>query len=205
VNLVYANGVTGARTLYDLRLAWEKFPQQIEDWVRSGASITTRSILAAITEFRAHEKPEPDLAPQPAGDTAQVAPDASQEFRAHETSDISGKPPLIWVDGNEECLQSAASNDTPTTSANDAIVLAVVTPPSEETPVSALHREKPPRQADKSRASLALPKVQPSAGEIMVQYKGRMARVAAATTVRIIVDGSDMPMEVPLADLVFTP
>jgi hypothetical protein len=43
----------------------------------------------------------------------------------------------------------------------------------------------------------------PDAGVVIVQYKGKRARVVSDTTVSIIVDGADVPLNVPLSELVF--
>ena len=43
----------------------------------------------------------------------------------------------------------------------------------------------------------------PDAGGIIVQYKGMHARVVPGETISIVVDGTDAPLTVPVAELVF--
>jgi ParB family chromosome partitioning protein len=55
VNQAYASGVTSARTLYDLRQAWEMFPERIEAWFRSTTRITRDAVKDALAGFRHDE------------------------------------------------------------------------------------------------------------------------------------------------------
>lgn len=56
VNRAYANGVTSARTLYELRQAWEQCPDQIDAWCRDVPRITRDTIKDALAGFRHDEK-----------------------------------------------------------------------------------------------------------------------------------------------------
>jgi len=55
VNQAYANGVTSARTLYELRQAWEQCPDQIDSWCRGVPRITRDTIKDALAGFRHDE------------------------------------------------------------------------------------------------------------------------------------------------------
>ena len=52
VNKAYADGVKSARTLYDLRQAWEEFPFEVDTWCRHISQITRDGIREAIESFR---------------------------------------------------------------------------------------------------------------------------------------------------------
>jgi ParB family chromosome partitioning protein len=52
VNKAYADGVKSARTLYDLRQAWEEFPVEIEAWCQHISQITREGIKDAVESFR---------------------------------------------------------------------------------------------------------------------------------------------------------
>jgi hypothetical protein len=58
------------------------------------------------------------------------------------------------------------------------------------------------RSDRRSGTTAAVPQVRPS-DEIVVQYKGKPATVVPGATVSIVVDGTDVPMNVPLSELVF--
>lgn len=183
VNLAYANGVTSPRSLYDLRLAWEKHPEQVDAWVRSGASITIKSIQAAITEFRSYEMNAVESGP-PA-----MEPQPSAEFRSYEKS---------------------ASDETASNDARPADQVPPLAPDastefrSYEKPASASRTErKAAGEPGQPRAPLAPAKSSLAGGEIIVEYKGRQARIAPDTTVKIVVDGLDTTVEVLLSELVF--
>jgi ParB family chromosome partitioning protein len=55
VNDAYAAGVTSARTLYDLRQAWQAFPTEIDEWCREQTHINRDSIREALAAFRHDE------------------------------------------------------------------------------------------------------------------------------------------------------
>jgi ParB family chromosome partitioning protein len=52
VNKAYADGVKSARTLYDLRQAWEEFPVEVDAWCRNISQITRDGIKEAVESFR---------------------------------------------------------------------------------------------------------------------------------------------------------
>jgi len=58
------------------------------------------------------------------------------------------------------------------------------------------------RSGRRSGTAAAVPQVRPS-DEIIVQYKGKSATVVPDATVSIVIDGTDVPLNVPLSELVF--
>lgn len=187
----YLNGVKSPRTLYDLRRAWDEHPDQVEAWVHSNAGITriTREAIKDLIEQLRH-----DVKTVPANDPAPVA---------------TSMPPAIEGDGNQ--APPAAQAVAPSAAQPAAQELRHdVIPPASAPPSSAPMRElrhdvKVPREPAKSEAPLASPKPPARTREIIAQYKGKPARIAASTTVRISLDGLDAEIEVPLAELVFKP
>lgn len=55
VNQAYASGVTSARTLYELRQAWEAFPERVDAWFRTAAHISRDAIRDVLIRFRHDE------------------------------------------------------------------------------------------------------------------------------------------------------
>ncbi|MFL6634988.1 MAG: ParB/RepB/Spo0J family partition protein [Massilia sp.] len=52
MNKAYAAGVRSARTLYDLRQAWEEFPVEIEAWCQHISQVTREGVKEAVESFR---------------------------------------------------------------------------------------------------------------------------------------------------------
>jgi ParB/RepB/Spo0J family partition protein len=80
VNRAYANGVTSARTLYDLRQAWEEFPAQIGAWCSGGAQITRETIRQMLAGLRHDE----------ASSTGASAAQAEGRKLRHDNSFVAG-------------------------------------------------------------------------------------------------------------------
>jgi ParB family chromosome partitioning protein len=160
VNQAYANGVTSARTLYELRQAWEQCPDQIDAWCRDVLRITRETIKDALAGFRHDEKMATDVKER------QASEPSAPTFRHDE---MRASPAL---------QQPAAA------------------PPSRRGSEAQKVTERP-------EATLARAKTSSTAGDIIVQYKGKNARIASNATVVIIIDGQDAAVEVPLSDIVF--
>lgn len=160
VNQAYANGVTSARTLYDLRQAWEECPDQIDAWCRDVPRITRETIKDALAGFRHDEKLAIDVK------EAQASEPSAPTFRHDE---MRASPAL---------QQPAAAPHT-------------------------RHDDGAPDTVERLRTTLARPKTSSTGPDIIVQYKGKKARIAPNATVVIIIDGQDAAVEVPLSDIVF--
>jgi ParB family chromosome partitioning protein len=161
VNRAYANGVTSARTLYDLRQAWDEFPVEIETWCRHVSQITRNGIKEALESFR-HSRSACIDVPAEAG-----AEPSGVEFRHDEKL-----PPA----------QGAVPTATP----------------------EFRHDEKSPPSRAPSRWTASSPDRLSATGDaIIVEYKGKCAKVVPGATVPIIVDGTDASLNVPLSELVF--
>jgi ParB family chromosome partitioning protein len=185
----YMVGVKSPRTLYDLRRAYDEFPDQIEAWVASGARITRDTIKEQVEKLR-HDVIAANEAPaQPA--VGQSAPPTS-------TGTTELRHDVIMTDTREPVA-------LPTPQLRHDVKPASSPAPRETQKPELRHDVKTPQVTPKSAAPLASAKPSTSTGEIMVQYKGKPARIAPGTTVKIVVDGLDATMEVLLSDLVFKP
>jgi hypothetical protein len=166
------SGVRSPRTLYDLRRAYDEVPDQVEQWVESGAKITRDSIKEALEKLRHDVKSDVDI-------------DARVQTTTDQLQDKM--PPIadkVSVPGTSEGLENATAPDSGTDSEL--------------------------RHDVKKQSGTAVPKTQSTASKlsasatgIKVQYKGKTARIVPNTTVKIVVDGHNVPLEVPLAELVF--
>jgi ParB family chromosome partitioning protein len=56
VEKAYANGVTSARTLYDLRRLHDEFPEQVDAWCGSGTEVTREAIMEFGKKVRHDEQ-----------------------------------------------------------------------------------------------------------------------------------------------------
>lgn len=184
----YGNGVRSTRTLYDLRRAYDEFPEQVEAWCDAGPKVTRNTIQELLQVLRG-ERGEAAAGAEPQRQLAPTAP----EFRHDEKND----QPDIGTGTQSPQAPTAPEfrHDEKTPSAG---------PLSTPTPPEFRRDEKRSAGSELYRASTA-PIYQPPRGRIlMVQYKGKIAKIAPNTTVKILVEGEDTPMEVPLSELVFT-
>lgn len=181
VNRAYVDGVTSARTLYDLRQAWDEFPAETEAWCQQVPHITRGAIRDAVAGFR-------DRRTAVGNATIGVtkAP-SSPGFRHDEMPPRKSSPSTAA--GHEEFRHDETS------------------PPLETGDPSAApefrHDEKGSSDRTHTRTSPAAPKASPYVDGLIVQYNGKTARIVPGATVSIIVDGEDAPLDVPLSELVF--
>jgi len=184
----YANTVRSPRTLYDLRRAYDEFPEKVEDWCNSGAKITRDSIRDLLDRLR-HDA----AAVPPRG----AAGDPQQEAKGSGVVELT------------TCADSRAMTDL----AGRESFRHDVTPPSE---LASRPRGDASRQAATLRHDVmpsrknrpAPTKIRPPSdigafSEVPVLYRGSKARILSASKVRIVIDGSSTPLDVPLGDLVF--
>lgn len=181
VNDAYATGVTSARTLYDLRQAWEQFPAAIDAWCRSTSHITRDGIKEALAGFRHDE------ADATGKNDVKATGRHGMGFR-HDEKTVSLADAVPPAGSQENCQGDGAAKPS-----TDKERLAAQREPSlQETqlPVSS----KPALVGGKQKASLP---------GILVQYKGKPARISPDVVVPIVMEGSGDVLNVPLAMLVF--
>jgi len=180
----YANGVRSPRTLYDLRRAYDDFPEQVDSWCASGARITRDAIKAFVDGLRHGVDgavcgvSTGGLNQAPGSEEAAVMPNVGEPPAA------SGQPVASGL--RHDVIPPA---DVPT---RDALP-----PPSTRDARGGANPTRPdgvPGGSSSGRRSL----------EIKVRYKGRLAIVAANTTVRITFVEDGAALEVALSDVVFS-
>lgn len=196
----YAKGVKSPRTLYDLRRAYEEFPDQVDAWCDSGIKITRNTIQDLLQTLRSEaqqaaggaancrhdDKVEP-VGTVPGSDAdcrhddkiiqpGEEHPDPWADVRGDEAR-LAGERGRLLQRGQDELARTSRKADGSDCRHDDKKVLA----------------ERKERQRQTS-APL---------GEILVQYKGKTAKIAPNATVMIVVAGHDVPLEVPLSELVF--
>ena len=180
VNKAYADGVKSARTLYDLRQAWEEFPVEIEAWCQHISQITREGIKDAVQSFRhgrsafSNDDVNPGLVPADSG------------FRHDE------KLPALTPAAPAPATQFRHDENLPT--------LSTGAPTAEP---QFRHDEKSLRSHGRSAAAAKTLKSPPRTDKIIVQYQGKPATVVPGATVSILVDGMDSPLNVPFSELVF--
>ncbi|WP_413674384.1 ParB/RepB/Spo0J family partition protein [Massilia cellulosiltytica] len=179
VNKAYADGVKSARTLYDLRQAWEEFPVEIEAWCQHITQITREGIKDAVESFRHGRFVSSN------GDVSAGSESSGSGFRHDEM--------LHPVEADASAVASQFRHD-------EKLPLVEADEPA-ATP-QFRHDEKILRSDRRSGMAAAALQARPSDG-IIVQYKGKPATVVPGTTVSIVVDGTDVPLNVPLSELVF--
>lgn len=183
VHQAYANGVRSPRTLYDLRRAYDEFPEQIETWCASGTKVTRDAISELLDGLR-HDvttaAPEPTVVLQ-------------QQLPTSGTSDIGAADPdcgramLDMADG-----ESLRHDVTPPLQSDE-----------EHHPSGLRHDVTPPSGSVLLPANARLARSGAISAAIQVVYRGMSASIVSDTKVTIVVEGSSESVEVSLGDLEF--
>jgi ParB family transcriptional regulator, chromosome partitioning protein len=220
VNKAYADGVRSARTLYDLRQAWEEFPVEVEAWCQQVSQITRDAIKDAVESFRhgrsAFSNGHGRAASAPARSgfrhdekllLSEVgAPSAAPQFRHDENSPspkagTSPLPPNFRHDGKLP-LHEADTSTTTSQFRHDEKSSPPEAGTSSTTP-NFRHNEKSSRNQRRLDAVAVALGASTHATAISIQYRGKPATVVPGTTVAIVVEGTDVPLNVPFSELVF--
>lgn len=183
VHQAYANGVSSSRTLYDLRRAYDEFPEQIEKWCASGTRVTRDAITELLKGLR-HDvtaaAPEPTLVLQ-------------QQLLTSCTSDVEATAP----DSARAMLDKVDSES----------LRHDVTPPlqgeDEHRPSRLRHDVPLPAGSVLLPANEKLAQGGATSSGIRVVYRGMEASVVPDTKVTIVLAGSGESVEASLGELVF--
>lgn len=180
----HRNGVRSARTLYDLRRAYEEFPEQVEAWCNAGPKITRDTIKELLQMLRA--VCEPVTAGDRGAELRQELP--VPEFRHDEKNapQEGTAPPQL----RQKATGQEVRHDEEKT----------LNVPSHESPREG---EKLPR-ADQSQLNESASRAREFGGVVLALYRGLPAQVAPNTKVKILVEGHSGLLEVSLSELVFT-
>ncbi len=187
LHLAYSKGVKSARTLYDLRRAYDEFPEQVNAWCDRETRITRDSIKELQDKLR-HEVSE-----SVASNDDVILPAVGAGF-----ADVIRDGPVL--------SSTAKSVRSEVTEAN----LTTSEPADEpEKGVTSLGDVTALRHDVKiSRHPVTQPHVigggnQSIGGTLVVKHRGRVARLPANTMVTITFDGADTATEVPVSELDF--
>lgn len=181
VNRAYAAGVTSARTLYDLRQAWQAFPLEVDAWCRNIEQISRDAIKDALAGFR-HD--EAGAATKESMDVMDTKPiDLLQEKKAVLL-------PAVHPPSNAEELRCV--EQTEMKGAGDDC-----TAPRPDRDLRMPH--------DLGLSGTMLESVdRASLGDgILVRYEGKMARISRDAVVTIVLEETGGVLNVPLSGLVF--
>ncbi|MEH6433864.1 ParB/RepB/Spo0J family partition protein [Massilia sp. DD77] len=185
VHQAYASGVRSPRTLYDLRRAYDEFPEHVEEWCNGGGQVTRDTIREELGKLR-H-----DVA---GASAASDVGSSLQEFGAPPQDASAAR------DSGQSSRQAKAGPGKP-------LLCHHVTPAPEI--------DDRPRSSGVPDGVEASSIVAPSLADtrmllspnnctdMLVFYRGRKARLVCSATVKIIVEGDINPLEVPLTELVF--
>lgn len=182
VHQAYVNGVRSPRTLYDLRRAYNEFPEQIEKWCASGTRVTRDAISGLLDGLR-HDA---TAAPEPTGVLRQQLPTSCTRDVEAAAPD-SGRAMLDKVDS-----ESLRHDVTPPLQGED-----------EHRPSGLRHDVTPPSGNVLLPATEKLVQGDATSTGIRVVYRGMEASVAPDTKVTIVLERSGESVEVSLGDLVF--
>lgn len=172
----YKAGVKSARTLYELRRAWDEFPTQIEAWCVTEPRITRETLRERLTAFRGSENPA-EVDGLSKRRCVADAHNTTEEFRHDEIASVSAEQ----VDGRAVSGGAGFRHD-------EKRVGRIDTEHGSKNVCDGTALRKPTSSDDK----------------IVVRYKGEAAVIAPNATVKIVVVGRDNLLEVPFAELVFS-
>ncbi|TQK07836.1 ParB/RepB/Spo0J family partition protein [Herbaspirillum sp. SJZ107] len=193
VNLAYAAGVTSARTLYDLRQAWEAFPVQIDDWCREAPHITRETIKQTLERLRHDE------AGASAADSSLL--EASVHHREESACPgLASLPDAASSDDGDNAGSGKSAQD------GSALVRPAFSD-SRRVPQPAaeakLRHDEVGSSAGKREDNAASSTAASTVGHIGVQYRGRQAWILVGATVPIVFEADGAPTMVSIAELVF--
>jgi ParB/RepB/Spo0J family partition protein len=201
----YNAGVRSPRTLYELRKAWEEFPDQVDAWCAGGAKITRETIAQVLVVFRSAGVEQPAQQPL-ADDTAPrlvVVP--KQELRHDETPALTA-PAVATMQPefrHDETKDAADADITPSTPEpvlrHDEKPAAAGQSPASQ-PATVVQAEQKSAPTVKARVQRVVPQ---GGAWVMVEHNGKPAKVMGGAKITIIPDDTLTPKDVLLSELVF--
>jgi ParB family chromosome partitioning protein len=186
----YESGVKSTRTLYDLRRAYDEFPGEVETWCAVSPKITRTTVQDLVTKLRQGLISTP------------LASSMSEPVGTSDQSAISREGTANMATSAEERNPTASGSVVKSELRHDVIT------PRPETLQSAAddlcEAEKQLPLSVPSKLPAASPECPQTAREILVEYKGKTARIAPDAIVKIVVgDDNNIPVDVLVSDLLF--
>lgn len=181
VHQAYVLGVKSTRTLYDLRRAYDEFPEQIGPWCTSGTKITRTTIQEKLIDLRISA--EALSAPCGIDATSVIGHQKERSQRLIETSS-----PIRSTNALTLCP------DQPVPAATQL----------EQSSMEATNRRKKRNESAITSNTAALQyKPHASQSKFTLEYQGKKAQIAPGCTVMIVLEGDTVVREVPISDLLF--
>lgn len=180
VNEAYAAGVTSARTLYDLRQAWQEFPAVVDAWCRSTPHISREAIRETLAAFR-HDEAGRAVTGGKTGIPVQEALHDSEKVVSQERTGDATTCARI-SDDEESCAAVTGTHETASRAGENL-------GKSKE----AIQRRSNPETIIPERA----------VDQLVVRYEGRLAWISADVVVPIVLEGHEDVLNVRLAELTF--
>jgi ParB/RepB/Spo0J family partition protein len=187
LHLAYSKGVKSARTLYDLRRAYDEFPDQVDSWCDRETRITRDSIKELQDKLRR------ELSESVATNDHVILPAAGKGL-ADVIRDLPGLSATAEsvtsavTDSNRTGLEPAGEPEQALTSLCD---------------VKELRHDVKISKHPAAQSNVVGGGAQFTGGMLVVKHRGRIARLPANTMVTITFDGADTPTEVPVSELDF--
>jgi ParB/RepB/Spo0J family partition protein len=196
---VYETGIKSTRTLYDLRRAYDEFPDQIEAWCASGAKITRDTIQALLYELRNAGIPEQSVQKR-----TRLGPRVARSTITDEIQEVTDRP-TAQRSGPVEPDRLARVDESPAACTQPEGQVACQTDPYARlaTVGKLRHDVKAVQPADQPEPTRAAVESAGIASGILVEYRGMPARIAPDSPVLILVDGNATPFKVSASDLLF--
>lgn len=183
----YANGVKSPRTLYDLRRAYDEFPENVEVWCYESPKVTRDTIQELVSKCRGNLAATVDASRQPGASVCLERVTEVADFPATRASrGQNAEGPVERLRDSLDKAQTPALASPPSP-----------TPPNLRHDVEGLHLLGP------SRAPSDRPWTATGATRMVVEYQGKRACFAPNATVMIVMEGQDTPLQVPVAELNF--
>jgi ParB/RepB/Spo0J family partition protein len=205
LHAAYAAGVKSPRTLYDLRRAWDEFPDNIDVWCATRPRITRDTIKDLLQQLRRDVIEAPVSESEAPVIRVDAHEDALRVVNSHEQTVPANDPLVIGLAETPLPVAPTSAPDTAPTKDPETPKLRhdVATPAlrAKDVPESG-HKENIPAAARGSAGGSA-PRAKKERGpQIMVEYDGKNWMVAPTSTVRIQLEGTTAVLDVQVKDLV---
>ncbi len=222
----YASGVTSPRTLYDLRRAYDDFPEQIDTWCNSGARISRETIQERLNNLRRdvilHPRPTStesegkvtqssdktaDVQESPSFDERQglVTEQSSAALCGHQAApqlrrDVIRDQEVIFSES--ECNVAPPSVHSNAGQASFRLEGSHESSKGGLTTASMSHHSGSSETASEAQESACgSAAAMQLATNICLEYRGQSARFDPNAVVTVMVEGQTIPQSVPLSDL----
>lgn len=187
----YANGVRSTRTLYDLRRAYDDYPEQTAAWCASGEKITRETIRAVVLQFQIAVPDAP---------TVDGSIDDGQRTETEHGMEES-MPRRTGTAATPGYADRGAS--TPVVNDNTELSASEKRQQRRHTSPELRHDVKTADRRDEPLALLANAKFPTASHWIDVEYLGKPAKISPDTTVQILLDEDNRVLDVSVAQLTF--